>query len=517
MTRHLPALWQTMLFTALLTTSPVLAEDQGRSISESDPETGRTVFRFETFGNEGFWTDAMRLPQGIMAEKLTLRDLLEVGLHIDSEALGREFTQKLIAETKSDLSPKQAPLMNDPELTGKLVQIKAVIGVVPVDSDGDGKMDLKKGDKLGVSCAICHTVTDGSVYSLPGKGSIGKRLDGRATHSLDLGNILATAANSRAYYPNLQLELGGKTIGRAPTGIRPDSTEAEVDAYLKNDKFYPRGTFDDTQDGIGNPVQNTPLFRQDLAAPYGSSGLHEKFEGITNASFTTNLDLTTMATPEGGAFLKTLGGKAGEELHQNYVTILKETGVEDFPFVKAERSGKVGHRDTPVGLQVDMQKLLDLKAYTFSLQAPPGAAKLSTAATQGMKLFAANCTTCHNADPDDAVSAEILPFEKVWPGYEPKAMEKRKMPLSPITDSKGIYDDKAVIVDASERGEKRGVALPLLLDLARKPALLHDNSVATLDELLDPMRGAEAPHPFYVEDRQERAAMTAFLKQLSAR
>ena len=25
---------------------------------------GRDVFRFETFGIEGFWTDAMRLPQG---------------------------------------------------------------------------------------------------------------------------------------------------------------------------------------------------------------------------------------------------------------------------------------------------------------------------------------------------------------------------------------------------------------------------------------------------------------------
>ena len=27
-------------------------------------QAGRDVFRFETFGNEGFWTDTMRLPQG---------------------------------------------------------------------------------------------------------------------------------------------------------------------------------------------------------------------------------------------------------------------------------------------------------------------------------------------------------------------------------------------------------------------------------------------------------------------
>ena len=27
-------------------------------------QAGRDVFRFKTFGNEGFWTDAMHLPQG---------------------------------------------------------------------------------------------------------------------------------------------------------------------------------------------------------------------------------------------------------------------------------------------------------------------------------------------------------------------------------------------------------------------------------------------------------------------
>lgn len=32
---------------------------------------GQDVFRFETFGNEGFWIDAMRMPQGMAAAKLT--------------------------------------------------------------------------------------------------------------------------------------------------------------------------------------------------------------------------------------------------------------------------------------------------------------------------------------------------------------------------------------------------------------------------------------------------------------
>ena len=32
-----------------------------------DVNVGKDVFRFETFGNEGFWTDAVRMPQGLKA------------------------------------------------------------------------------------------------------------------------------------------------------------------------------------------------------------------------------------------------------------------------------------------------------------------------------------------------------------------------------------------------------------------------------------------------------------------
>lgn len=93
-------------------------------------------------------------------------------------------------------------------------------------------------------------------------------------------------------------------------------------------------------------------------------------------------------------------------------------------------------------------------------------------------------------------------------------MAKRKPPLSPIENSAGDFDDKMVIIDASERGEKRGFALPLLLDLARKPVSLHDNSVSSLDALLDPKRGASAPHPFCFQEVAERADMSAFLRGL---
>jgi hypothetical protein len=76
-----------------------------------------------------------------------------------------------------------------------------------------------------------------------------------------------------------------------------------------------------------------------------------------------------------------------------------------------------------------------------------------------------------------------------------------------------IFDDKMAVVNASIRnGLPRGTAMPLLLDLARKPVFLHDNSVPTLEALLDGSRGPNAPHPFAVADAATRADVIAYLK-----
>lgn len=188
---------------------------------------------------------------------------------LDVDALDTGTRQTLTEELQDDPSGETSPLLNDPEMTVALVNANAVIGMVAVDSNDDGTVDVTAGEKVGASCALCHSVTDGSVLSVPSAGTIGQRRDGLATHSLDFGTLLATATNSRAYYPVLQLALdanGGKTLGRAPTGL----TEAEVDAYLSNKDFYPVGMFDDTVDGNGDPMHNSALFRQDLAFPFGS-------------------------------------------------------------------------------------------------------------------------------------------------------------------------------------------------------------------------------------------------------
>lgn len=476
-------------------------------LRKGDAAAGREVFRFETFGDEGFWTDAVRMPQGMKQAKVTPLAALKTGVSVDSERIPAALRSALAKELKTDLSPRNAPMLNDPATLTKLVNANAVIGLVP------------RNGKVGVSCALCHTITDASVYGPKdgNGGGIGRRIDGVTQHRLNVGKLLSIAANSRALYPTLQHQKGGTTIGRAPRGLTVRSTEAEVDAYLSNPKYYPIGTFDDTPDGNGNPVHITPLFRQDLAAPYGTSGQNAKLDDFNNTVYTALFDQTTLATPEGHAFLKTLGGADGDRISREYAQILKETGVTGYPYIQTATTGKPGAAATPVGRRVNEKKLLDLNTYLASLPAPQGMAGDPATVARGREVFRASCTVCHNVDQGKPVSAILVPMKRIYPGYQPTVLAKRTPPLSPIQNAPGTFDDKMIVVDASPAGGIRGNALPLLLDLGRKPVFLHDDSVSSLDALLNGQRGASAPHPFYVQDAGDRAALITFLRAMDTR
>jgi cytochrome c2 len=489
---------------------------------DGNAKSGRDVFRFETFGNEGFWTDAVRLPAGVVAAGVTPLKALQLGLQVDVEALDDATKKAVAAELKKDPTGRTSALFNDPAVTVKLINANAVAGMVVKDTNGDGKLDVASGDKVGASCSLCHTITDGSVLNLPGGGSIGKRIDGPANHNINLGAIFAAANNSRALYPVLQLSLTankGKTLGRAPKGLTENSTEAEVDAYLSNPQFYPVGMFDDTFDGNGDPMHNTPFFRQDLAAPFGSEGTFARLDNFNNLVYTGLFDQTTLTTPGGRAFLRKLGGAAGVEIADDYVKVLAATGVTGYPYVKASPHPQPGTEDAPLGIRVDNQKLLDLNAYVVSLPAPRGVRGDSRAISRGRDLFrTSGCTACHNVDQGKPVPAGIVPMKVIFPGDNPLVLAQRMPPLNPVMDTMGVFfDDKMAVVNASLRGEVRGIALPLLLDLARKPVFLHDNSVPSLENLFDPARGAAAPHPFYFSDAKARADIVAFLRSLDTR
>jgi len=490
-------------------TGPNGPTDQGPVVArnDGDPVLGREVFRNETFGNEGFWTDAVRLPQGIAAAKVTPLQALQLGLQIDADAIDATTSAELVAQLREDPSGKTSALLNDPKMTAVLIKANAVIGMPP------------KGDRVGVSCALCHTMTDASVFKVPEGGTIGHRLDGLANHSLNLGKIFATAANSRALYPVLQLSLRanhGKTLGRAPTGLTEHSSEAEVDAYLSNPAYYPVGMFDDTFDGNGDPMHNMPLFRQDLAAPYGSGGTIARLDNFSNLVYTTLFDPTMLTTPGGRAFLHKVGGAAGDEIADNYVKVLAATGVHGYPYVQASPNSHPGSEDAPIGVRVDDTKLFALNAYMVQMQAPAGVPAPRAVLMRGRDTFRAyGCASCHNIDQSRRVPSTVHPMKQIFPGDNPVILAQRDPPLNPVMNTvDSVFDDKMAVFNASIRGDKRGIAMPLLLDLARKPVFLHDDSVASLDDLFEPRRGPEAPHPFYVPNAARRADLVTFLKNL---
>lgn len=487
---------------------------------------GKDVFRLETFGNEGFWTDALRLPQGIVAAGITPVLALKTGLSVDSDALAAAVPAAtltaILAELKTDLTPANAPILNNPATTLTLINANAVIGLAAKDSDGNGTIDVAMGDKVGVTCALCHGITDKSVFDLPLGGSIGKRVDGPAAHNLHVGGAIAVAANSRAYYPLLQLKgPDGKTIGRNTTfaGLTKTSTEAEVDAFLNDPVLYPVGMFDDTFDGNGNPMHNTPMFRADLAAPWGSAGEFSKLDQFANTVYTALLDPTNLTTDGGRAFVHKVGGAAGDAMVSDYAEVLAATNVTGYPYVKGTATTP-GDADGVLGIRVDNQKLIDLNAYLTMLPAPAGVVTDAAAVARGKTLYLEkenHCVECHNTDQGQIVSPNIIDMLTIFPGDMPMVLAVRDLPLSPIENTaSSTFDDKMIVINASVRALRRGSALPLLMDLARKPVFLHDNSVPTLEGLFDSTRGPKAPHPFYIATPTSGTDLAAYLKSLDA-
>src|SRR5689334_6269618 len=100
--RRQPTLAMALGFSALLLAACGGSDNKGLDASLPDgpadqgtvpthtvgsPTTGRDVFQLETFGNEKFWTDAVRLPQGFVTIGLTPNQMLRNGVVIDADKI----------------------------------------------------------------------------------------------------------------------------------------------------------------------------------------------------------------------------------------------------------------------------------------------------------------------------------------------------------------------------------------------------------------------------------------------
>lgn len=174
--------WVNRLRVLLLLAGALLAGacDDGMSpISRERPldatlvAEGKEIFRYDTFGDEVYWSDTLQMHQVIEAA-LTPKLALELGLKVDVEALPSDLLDA-IAAGEVDLE--------SPATTLALLQLDAVLGVSGTVEEIDGTPRLTR---MGVTCALCHSTVDNSFA--PG---IGRRLDGHANRDLNVGAIVA--------------------------------------------------------------------------------------------------------------------------------------------------------------------------------------------------------------------------------------------------------------------------------------------------------------------------------------
>ena len=304
---------------------------------------GRTTFRRDTFGDEAFWGDTVRLHEAIagaanggVGPGLSPANALALGLKVDIQALPRSLRRQLAAGAVD---------LDDPASTLVLLQRNAVVGVKGFFSGGSLT-------SVGIQCALCHSTVNDSFA--PG---IGARLDGWANRDLDVGAIVALA-------PDLSVVAGllgvsQDTVRQVLRSWGPGKFDAEL--LLDGKAFRPDG----------KPAATL------IPPAFGMAGVN--LHTWTGWGSVTHWNALV----------------ANLEMHGQGT--FYDPRLEDaakFPIAAANDFGNV--RSDP---DLVTAKLADLHLFQLALQAPapPAGSFDAAAASRGEALFAgkAACATCH--------------------------------------------------------------------------------------------------------------------------
>ncbi|HET7113518.1 MAG TPA: hypothetical protein VFI57_07735 [Pyrinomonadaceae bacterium] len=331
-------------------------EEQGKSVKLTEAERlaganaermlaeGKQTFRFDTFGDEAFWSDALQLHRAIAGAKLggigpgvNPKTALAVGLKVDSEAL----PQSLVSQLKHGRVN-----LDDPATTLALLKLDAVVGVKGTFNNA-GNLQA-----VGITCALCHSTVDDSFA--PG---IGKRLDGWANRDLNVGAIVALSPNLKPVTDLLGVD--DATVRAVLQSWGPGKFDAEL--FLDGKAFRP--------DGKSAATLLPPAF--------GLAGVNlhtwTGWGSVTHwNAFVANLEMHGQGT--------------------FYDPRLND--ATKFPI--AARAGFGNVRSNP---DLTTAKLPALQFYQLALPAPaaPAGSFDSAAAARGQVLFngPARCSTCH--------------------------------------------------------------------------------------------------------------------------
>jgi hypothetical protein len=399
------------------------AEDNAKQLIDQ----GRHIFRFDTYGDEAFWTGQLQMQQSV--KTLSPATALALGLKVDSAAL----SPSVVEAVKHGMVN-----LNDPAVTLQLIKQNAVLGVV-------GTFNGNTLEKVGFTCALCHSTVDNSVAM-----GIGKRIDGLANRDLNVGAIIATA-------PNLQPVID--LLHLAPQDV--SLTDHDVRAVLNS---WGPGKFDAELflDGKAfNPQQVT--------------------NGVTTGTNVSGATLRPNARGLAGHNLHTWTGGWGTVTYWNaFVAVNELHGVgtffderfddaTQFPIAAA---AKLGHVSVDPDSDQVTGKLAALHFYQLSLpsvQPRPGIDFNVAAAARGDELFSgkANCNSCHH--------------EPLWtePGWNQHTADEMKIDSFEADRSPGhAYQTMNLAgVFVRERG--------LFMSPQNKGRFYHDGRFKTLLEVVN--------------------------------
>jgi cytochrome c5 len=159
---------ETLGYRALLAAVLACSDNGPNDPTPAQLAQGQQTFRFDTFGDETFWTDTLRIHEVIQGGVSPVV-ALAVGLKVDADALPPGLLQT------ADL--------NSPATTVALLKLNAVVGLKGTVETVNGQDTLIR---VGITCALCHSTVNNS--AAPG---VGQRLDGWPNLDLNPGAIIA--------------------------------------------------------------------------------------------------------------------------------------------------------------------------------------------------------------------------------------------------------------------------------------------------------------------------------------
>ena len=324
---------------------------------------GRQTFRFDTFGDETFWGDTLKLHLAIEGSQfggvgagVSPRLALALGLKVDADALAKGG---LLGAVRSDRIDLDAPAT-----TLALLKANAVVGLTGFFNPNG---TLKS---VGIQCSLCHSTVDNSVAF-----GIGQRLDGFANRDLDVGKIAAAAPDLSAVATLLGVSQA--TVRTVLTSWGPGKFDAEL--FLDGKAFNPQ----QVTNGVvtATNVSGATL----IPNAFGLAGFNQHtWTGAWGS------------VPYWNAFVATL------EMHgKGRFFDPRLNNAAQFPIAAANGFGDLPHI-SPDDDRVSA-KLPALHFYQLALPAPtprPGVDFDVAAAKRGDDLFSgkARCNACH-VDP----------------------------------------------------------------------------------------------------------------------